>query len=406
MTDLDTRIDGSPGSIRAVGHWLRDSFGNQADEMATAVFRGRSTGLGAWDGPASTAFGNRAKVLAEAAQHAHESSLVADRDVERLATALDRALDDMGQVRRTAGADDLTVSGTVIHDPGQRMVVQGTPPGPDATPRESARYEQVKEQVKTQNDKVDAFEKACKAADSVFKDWAAAVEDSASALVRWDKELVSMTADFLTGGASAALVLRTAPILMKQSEFLADTASRLREHAGALKTPTGRVYDPKTYYDLLDRASAAETDAARVARSARNVEIPKGIGRGLGILGVVATGYSIHEDMEEGESATQAVTSNVGGMVAGMAAGAAAGAPIGALVGTFIPVPGVGTAVGFVAGAAVGSVVGAFTSGAIDSMFENGITDLGAAASAGIDAVTDLGSAVGDLAGDAWDAIF
>ena len=406
MTDLDTRIDGSPGSIRAVGHWLRDSFGNQADEMATAVFRGRSTGLGAWDGPASTAFGNRAKVLAEAAQHAHESSLVADRDVERLATALDRALDDMGQVRRTAGADHLTVSGTVIHDPGQRMVVQGTPPGPDATPRESARYEQVKEQVKTQNDKVDAFEKACKAADSVFKDWAAAVEDSASALVRWDKELVSMTADFLTGGASAALVLRTAPILMKQSEFLADTASRLREHAGALKTPTGRVYDPKTYYDLLDRASAAETDAARVARSARNVEIPKGIGRGLGILGVVATGYSIHEDMEEGESATQAVTSNVGGMVAGMAAGAAAGAPIGALVGTFIPVPGVGTAVGFVAGAAVGSVVGAFTSGAIDSMFENGITDLGAAASAGIDAVTDLGSAVGDLAGDAWDAIF
>jgi hypothetical protein len=119
-------------------------------------------------------------------------------------------------------------------------------------------------------------------------------------------------------------------------------------------------------------------------------------------------------------AARRSVTSNVGGMLAGIGASAAAGAGIGAVVGSFIPVPGVGTAVGVVGGVVVGTVVGAFTSGAIDSLFDNGMDDLGDvgdALASGWQEVQDLGStigdagsavggAVGDFASDTWNSIF
>lgn len=402
MADLETRIDGTPGSIRAVGRWLKDSFGAQADEMATAVFRARSDAAGAWEGPASTAFGERAKVLADAADAARESALVAEREVERLASALRRALDDMQEVRDTAAGAGLTVAGTVVRDPGERLTVTGSAPGPDATPQESARWDRLVEQAATRNAQVEAFGTACTRAEEVYRTWATAVEDAAVAWVRWDKELAGLTADFLTAAASAALVLRTAPILMRQSQFHLDAAERLVRHSDAMRTPTGRVLDPDHFYRLLDDAADHRAQAARLADEASDVKLPKGIGRALGVLGVAATGFAIQQDIEEGESATQAVASNVGGFAASLGAGAATGA----IVGSFIPVPGVGTAVGFVAGAAVGAVVGAFTSGAIDSMFEEGIDDVGAAFTAGAEEVADLGEAVGDLASDAWDSIF
>lgn len=406
MGDLDTRVDGTPESIRAVGRWLKDSFGTQADELATSVFRARSDAAGAWEGPASTAFGDRAKVLADAADAARDSGVVAEREVERLAAALGRALDDMATVRTTAGAAGLTVLGTVVSDPGGRLTVTGSSPAPDAPPQEKEQHERTVQRVATRNAKVDAFETACSEAEAVFDTWATAVEDASASWVRWDKELVSLTADFLTGAASAALVLKVAPILMGQSQFHLQSALRLRAHAASIVTPTSRVIDPRQFYRLLDDADAHLADAARYADDARNVRIPKNIGRALGILGIVATGYSIHEDMEEGESAAQAVTSNVGGLAAGMAAGALAGAPIGAAIGTAIPIPGVGTVAGLAVGAVVGSVVGAFTSGAIDSMFENGVDDVGAAVDAGLEEVGNLGEAVGDLASDTWDSIF
>lgn len=406
MADLDTRIDGSPESIRAVGRWLTESFGDQADEMATSVFKARSDAAGAWEGPASTAFGDRATVLADAADAARASGVIAEREVEALAAALDTALNSMLGVRSRARAANLTVTGTLVHDPGPRLTLTGPAPGPDATPREADRYEELRQRVGRRDALVDAFEAACADAEAAFATWASAVEDAARSWVRWDKELVGLTADFLTGAASAALVLKVAPILMRQSEFHLSQAARLRQHAAAMTTPTGKILDRTHFFRLLDDAEAHRISAAQYADEARNVRIPKGIGRALGVLGVVATGYAIHEDMEEGESATQAAASNVGGLLAGMGAGALAGAPIGAAIGTAIPIPGVGTAVGLVTGAVVGSVAGAFTSGVIDSMFDNGVENVGAAVEAGLEEVGNLGEAVGDLASDAWDSIF
>jgi hypothetical protein len=74
----------------------------------------------------------------------------------------------------------------------------------------------------------------------------------------------------------------------------------------------------------------------------------------------------------------------------------------GAAIGTLVPVPVLGTAIG----ALVGAGVGLFASGAVDSLYENGPTHIGDALADGAEAVGDAGAAIGDLATEAWHAIF
>jgi uncharacterized membrane protein len=99
-------------------------------------------------------------------------------------------------------------------------------------------------------------------------------------------------------------------------------------------------------------------------------------------------------DIANGKDFDQAIVSGGVGFGASVLAGAA--------IGTAIPVPIVGTAVGALGGA----VVGVFASGAVDSLYENGIGAVGDAISDGASAVTDTGKALGGLAEDAWNAIF
>lgn len=126
---------------------------------------------------------------------------------------------------------------------------------------------------------------------------------------------------------------------------------------------------------------------------------------------------SIYTDIQAGESVAQATTSNVVGFGASVAAGAGVGMALGTVF------PGVGNVVGAVAGAAVGGVVGIFTSGAVDSLFENG-WDVGEAFANGARDVWDTGAAIGELGAqravavgdavqavgdglsDAWESIF
>lgn len=88
--------------------------------------------------------------------------------------------------------------------------------------------------------------------------------------------------------------------------------------------------------------------------------------------------------------AAQELRDDATGFLASMAAGAGTGA----VIGSFVPVPGVGT----VAGAVVGAAVGVFTSGVIDSLFEEG-PDVGAALDRGTEALADTGQAIADAPG-------
>lgn len=125
------------------------------------------------------------------------------------------------------------------------------------------------------------------------------------------------------------------------------------------------------------------------------------VSKGLLVLGVAGTGYSIYDDVQSGESVEQAVVSNVGGF----AAGALAGVGVGAVVGSFI-LPPAGTVVGAIGGGVIGAGVGMFTSGAIDHLYESASAGFLDTVDAGVQEIGDTVGAVGDLANSAWHSVF
>lgn len=168
----------------------------------------------------------------------------------------------------------------------------------------------------------------------------------------------------------------------------AGTAELLREPvesnaARALATDPARTTRSGWYADLDDSRARVASNQAAAARALRLDEVsrsaPVRLGGGLAAVGIA---YDIHS----GKEPVQAVAA--GG--AGFAASVGASMATGAMVGTLIPVPGVGTAVG----AVVGAGVGIFTSGMVDSLFEDG-PDVGEALGRGWEALSDTGSAVG-----------
>ncbi|MGH3620689.1 MAG: hypothetical protein ACRDQ5_02740, partial [Sciscionella sp.] len=192
-------------------------------------------------------------------------------------------------------------------------------------------------------------------------------------------------------------------ILMKQSAYKTAEAARLIEHAKAIgaSDPTGMYQNLDAAGSSTTAASTAADDAAKATRSGKSIGLKAG-----GVLAAAGIAY----DISQGKPADQAIVSGVGGFGASVATGAVFGSfggPIG---------------IGF--GAVVGAGVGVFTSGAIDSLYENGIGAIGQAIKDGRDAVVDTGETVfdagkavggaladaGAAAGgaikDAWNAIF
>lgn len=405
MADLETRIEGTPGSIRAVGDWLLSPYASGATAIADTTLKQRSRAASDWQGETGTAFGARASALAVAADTAADTATNAAGLVDDLAQALQTAQSGMQGVRDDAVTGALTVTGTVVRTPGPSPSPAGTLPA-DATPGETSAWEAADRAVRDHNAAVDVWNACVRGADTIFTAWQEALADAASTWSQYDDELAGLSSDFLSAAAEIALIAKTVPVLVGQAEELKTQAAQARTHAEALRRPDGTIVDRSRYYDLIDKADDLErVQAPRAYQDAVKFELPKGVGRALGVLGVAAAGYGVYADIRDGESVPQAVVSN------GVSFGASivAGAYIGGMVGTAIPIPVVGTVAGVVVGVAVGTVVGAFTSGAIDALWESGmdsLSDAGAAVEGGWNELQETGAAVGSLAEDAWDAIF
>lgn len=151
-------------------------------------------------------------------------------------------------------------------------------------------------------------------------------------------------------------------------------------------TPASVVYRD---WDYARTTAARAVDVAETAEdlAKRAERISYRVGGGLAVAGVAW-------DIYNGKPADQAIVSGGASFATSVAAGAA--------IGTLIPAPVIGT----VAGALGGAVVGIFTSGAVDTLYEDGIGSAGDAIGDGWDAVYDTGASIGDLATGAWDAIF
>lgn len=400
----DTHLAGSPTDLDRVATWLTDvvpptsTFGDE-------VYGARSATGSAWESEAATAFAAQLRTLGAAADGTSTTVRTASAVVADLAAALRTAQAEMGRARRIAREGGLVVTGTVIQPPGQAPAAVPALP-PDATPAEVARHDQGTAALTEYEREVTAWNDAVAVADAAERDWEQAVADATLTWQESGKDIAALLQDLFSGSAEEFLKIKVSRYFSDATDVWRQQSQVWREIADSY-VRDGRFVgtDPDDYYRALrtidemdDLARNAELNGGRVATN---------VGRGFLALGVIATGYGIYDDMANGgESAEQATTSNVGGFLAGMGAGAASGAAAGAIAGSIVP--GAGTAVGAVVGTVVGAGVGIVTSGAIDSMWENGVEDLGDVGEAigdGWDELVDTGEAIGDLGGDAVDAV-
>ncbi|MEQ6898194.1 hypothetical protein [Microbacterium sp. KR10-403] len=393
---LETRIDGSPDAIGDVGIFLSNTVAGHADTLATDISSARTKTLNGWTGTAAGAFGTTTQTAKKAVDTYREDVADLAGSVKTLGTALSDAQSSMTDARATAVDGGLTVAGTQIHGPGE---APNTQLPADATSEEA---DAAQDALDAYNAKVDVWNGLVDAVDEANEQWQQALEDFAATWNSAAGNLASVTTSLITAGVSGGALANSAYQLKGTMLINQDRLTTAQKNlADAVKD--GRVVLPKEdVYAFMDDAAKAKSVVADSASMLETgLKVGSKLSRGLLVLGIAGTAYGIYDDMQHGESATQAVVSNGGGFVAGLAAGAGAGA----IVGSFIAPP-AGTIAGAVVGAVVGGAVGIFTSGAIDHLFEDAAAGVGDTLKAGWDELADTGEAIGDLASGAWHAVF
>ncbi|RVW08234.1 hypothetical protein EGT67_17675 [Prescottella agglutinans] len=386
---IDTRVDGNPESIRGAATWLRATLAPAVSAGVDDLYRARTTAQAGWEGTAGEGFASRAGSSAAKAEELSEAVTRYAQEFDNAAAELQRTQDRMREIRQAASTAGLRVSGDAIEEPGPAPANPGSPPtGSAATTVAIESYNLAVAAVDRHADLVRAYEAAQRDTSAARELWAFTLQTLANVWSDITGKWFFIVAD-LVNGAAGYLADRHVVALAEQSKFLAKEADKFLELARTAPagSPASVVYRDLDLSRVL-REGADEAAASAIKSEASAGRIGLRVGGALSAAGVA---YDIYN----GKPVEQAVVSGAGGFGASLAAGALAGAAIGSTV------PGLGTAVG----AVVGVGAGLFTSGAIDSLYQNG-GDVSDAIGAGVDAIGDAGAAVGGLAKGAWNAIF
>ena len=139
MSDLDTRIEGSPSSIESAATWLRDTLATALDSTASSMTSGRSTAQTSWKASAGEAFASTIETGISEVDDLEGSARAMATDLEEFAHSLRTCQSDMSTARTEASAEGVVVDGWTIVDPGAGPAFpSGTGYG---TPEEVAVYE-------------------------------------------------------------------------------------------------------------------------------------------------------------------------------------------------------------------------------------------------------------------------
>ncbi|QNG17330.1 DUF1269 domain-containing protein [Rhodococcus triatomae] len=384
---IETLIEGNPDSIRTASDWLRGSLATGIDTAVESIDASRSAADGGWDGEAGDNFSEKMKSAGNKGNDLSSAARESATSIDDAAAALQTAQSMMEQIRSDAAAAGLTVNGTVIEHPGDAPPTPISPPtGDAATPAAVSAYNAAVIAAEEYARKAEAYEVAEVEAAAARSNWEEALKLLVGAFEASTTKTWFLIADMISAHANAWTDLN--PYLMgKRAELLRIDGIKyleLARNAGP-GTPAATVYRDVDLGRQFLRQADELVDAA--ADSAKATDA-----RGLKLGGAFAAA-GVAYDIYDGKPVDQALVSGGLGFGASVAAGA--------LIGTAIPVPVLGTATG----AIVGAGVGIFTSGAIDSVFDNGL-DVGKALSSGGSAVADTTKAVGGVFSGAWNAIF
>ncbi|SFQ21620.1 hypothetical protein SAMN05421810_105208 [Amycolatopsis arida] len=397
---IDTRIEGDPGSVTAAATWVRDSLGSRVTDTASQIYQARNSADAGWHGPAAHAFRDRmtqgARVTDEFAATARSMA----QKFDDLGADLRRVQSDMARIRREAAAAGLTVAGDVINEPGPAPADPGPAPTGEAATSDAVRaHSEAVQAQQAHQAKVAAYEKARTEAEATRRTWQGSVETIAAEANSVGPKAWLTVSDVAGNTIAAAAGAKYGSFLLEGARIYADDAAQALRHVRAYGEV---VLDHKGFYANLDRAQASTRAASALADDATSAQQRAKLG-GLKLGGALAVGGIVY-DVAHGKPVDQAIVSGGVGFGASVVAGAGVGTLIGGPVGTAV-------------GALVGAGVGVFTSGMVDSLYENGIGAVGQAIEDGAKALVDTGEVVvdgiGDAAGavaggvkDVWDAVF
>lgn len=316
---IDTRVPGNPADIRVAGAYLSDTLSGGITTLADTVVAQRTTLQRGWEGQAGTAFLDRATILGRAGNDVSGAVAAMGRQFEALASILDVVQLGMAAVRAEAAAAGLEVR-------GERILPPPSGPYPLGSPELAAAQSRAT-----------AYEAAATRRNELVAQWDDALTRTAGLVRDNATDIAQFTLDLPVAGYSAALLSRAASVMSDQAVHKLAEAKKLASYADDLAAdlyheripPHRGVYGQMD--DLMGRSSQAAAEAAEAAVAARNPKLPAGLARGLGVLGPLAAGYGVYDDIQSGESTEQAVVSQGGGLLSGMVAGGATGAAIGTM---------------------------------------------------------------------------
>ncbi|MBB4853576.1 uncharacterized protein YukE [Mycobacteroides chelonae] len=383
---IDTKIEGSPEEVRTAAVWLRDTLGGHISNAVDQIVNARNAARAGWQGDSGDAFAARMASGSAKADGLETAARDSARAFDNYAAEIQQAQSDMQRVRDDATAAGLTLNDFFIQEPGPAPPAPGSPPsGEAATPQAVCAYSDAVAASDRHAKLVEAYNTAMTNAEFARKIEKLATDTLNNVWADITSKWFFVVGD-LINGAAGTLAAAYSSTLLRHSQFLADESARFLDLARNAPPGTAAA---TMYQDVyMSRALAADD----IARAGTSVEV-RADRIGMKAGGALAVGGVVY-DIAHGKDVEQAIVSGGVGFGASVLAGAA--------IGTAIPVPIVGTA----AGAVGGAVVGIFTSGAVDSLYQNGIVGIGDAIGDGADAVADTGKAIGGLAKGAWDAVF
>lgn len=389
MSDsIDTEVEGEPGQIREVALGLRNSTTPAIEAVGDTLVDARRESGDTWNSPAGEAF------------HSHTSSLIdpvdglesylrdAANGLELLAGELENSQSLMESIRTDAANAGLSVNGLVIENPGAPLPSPGPLPVDADTTAVALHRDQVSAH-NVQNARISAFTSAAAEASEVrAKETAAARSWGETVSRKHQLKLAFTGADFGVSVAKGLADERGAKH-KKASQSLMARSTKLSELRAS-------VTDFDKRRAMFTEGRKLHGEAARHQAGWRSAnKSGQKFGRAGGVLAVGGVAYDI---AVLDKPWTQAAVS--GG--AGFAASVGTAALAGAVIGSAFPVPLVGT----VAGAGLGVAAGIYTSGAVDSLFEDADRSVAGAFEAGHSALVDTGVAAWNASSSAWKSLF
>lgn len=406
---VDTEIEGSPTSVQRAATWLRTSLAAELTDAADAANGARRDAEMRWESTAGSEFVDVARGIRDSSDDLSTAATTMAGDLDDFAEKLQRAQEQMGDVRTLARDEGLSVTGFVVQHPGAGPA---RPPTTfEGTPEEVADYEARVGDYNDHQELLRAYDAAATEAARIDRYYATACRELQDQYLPGTHAAWIVTLSDIVGDSAAGVIGAT--ISLTQSRLLT-SATELVEEAGRavadLQANPERYMKRKWFFfQTIDEArleadrlaiqgklDEAE-DLLRQSQEVADSRTLRYLGRAGKILGPLGLGLGAYNDWQEGERTEQIIVSQ--GVSAGLGAAAGFGASVGtaALIGATAGsvVPGVGTAVGAVVGTVIGAGVAIFADGAIDSLFENG-PDVGEAWNEGVDALQDTGEAIVD----------